>query len=66
VVDGRYQVVLYLHPAARCGAYRRWVKQAAEGELLGSRIGPRLRPRFEVQLPQDHGDVLLVIVGRMH
>lgn len=43
VVDGRYQVVLYRHSAARCGKCRRWVKQAAEGELLGSRIGPRLR-----------------------
>lgn len=43
VVDGVYQVVLYRHPAARCRACRRWVRQPGEGELLGSRIGPRLR-----------------------
>jgi len=43
VVDGIYQVILYRHPAARCDDCRRWVKQAGEGEILGSRIGPRLR-----------------------
>ena len=43
VVDGLYQVVLYRHPAARCDDCRRWVKQAGDGEILGSRIGPRLR-----------------------
>ena len=36
VVDGVYQVVLYRHPAARCRACRRWVRQPGEGELLGS------------------------------
>jgi transposase len=43
VVEGRYQVVLYRHPAARCEDCRRWVTHAGEGEILGSRIGPRLR-----------------------
>jgi hypothetical protein len=43
VVDGVFQVMLYRHPAARCVACRRWVKQAGEGEILGSRIGPQLR-----------------------
>lgn len=43
VVDCVYQVVVYRHPAARCRACRRWVRQPGAGELLGSRIGPRLR-----------------------
>ena len=43
VVDGVYQVILYRHPAARCDVCRGWVKQAGDGEILGSRIGPRLR-----------------------
>ena len=43
VVEGLYQVVLYRHPAARCDDCRQWVKQAGDGEILGSRIGPRLR-----------------------
>jgi len=43
VVDGVYQVVLYRHPMARCRSCRRWVQQPGEGELLHSRIGPRLR-----------------------
>lgn len=43
VVEGVYKVVLYRHPAARCDSCRNWVKQAGDGELLGSRIGPRLR-----------------------
>lgn len=43
VVDGVYQVIVYRHPAARCDDCRNWVRQAGDGELLGSRIGPRLR-----------------------
>jgi transposase len=43
VVDGRRQVVLYRHVAARCKACRNWVKQAYEGELLGSKVGPHAR-----------------------
>lgn len=43
VVNNVYQVVLYRHPVARCRECRRSVQQAGEGELLHSRIGPRLR-----------------------
>ncbi len=43
IVDGVYQVVLYRHGAARCRACRRWVQQAGEGEILGARLGPRIR-----------------------
>jgi hypothetical protein len=43
VIDGVYQVVLYRHVAARCRCCRRWVKQAGEGEILGARLGPRVR-----------------------
>jgi hypothetical protein len=45
VVEGLYKVVLYRHPAARCDSCRNWVKQAGDGELLGSRIGPQLRSK---------------------
>lgn len=43
VIDGQYRVVLYRHPAALCDDCGEWVEQPGEGELLGSRIGPRLR-----------------------
>ena len=43
VVDGVYQVVLFRHSLARCRRCRRWVQQPGDGELLGSRIGPKLR-----------------------
>jgi len=43
VVDGRRQVILYRHAAARCRQCRLWVRQAGEGELLGKRIGPHAR-----------------------
>jgi len=43
IVDGRYHVTLFAHPSARCRDCRRWVQQAAEGEILGSRIGPHVR-----------------------
>jgi len=43
VVDGVYQVILYRHEAARCDNCRNWINQAGDGEILGSRIGPRLR-----------------------
>ena len=45
VVDGRYRVVLYRHPAACCDDCGEWVQQPGEGELLGSRIGPCLRSK---------------------
>lgn len=43
VVDNVHQVVLYRHTPGRCRACRRWVQQAGAGEILGSRIGPRMR-----------------------
>ena len=43
VVDGRLQAVLYRHVVARCRKCRRWVQQAGEGELLGSKVGPQAR-----------------------
>jgi transposase len=43
VVDNVHQVVLYRHTAGRCRRCRRWVQQAGAGEILGSRIGPRMR-----------------------
>ncbi|HJT30771.1 MAG TPA: IS66 family transposase [Pirellulales bacterium] len=43
MVDNVHQVVLYRHAAGRCRACRRWVQQAGAGEILGSRLGPRMR-----------------------
>ncbi|HUY33857.1 MAG TPA: transposase, partial [Pirellulales bacterium] len=43
VVDHRHQVVLFRHIAGRCLDCRRWARQAGPGEILGSRIGPRMR-----------------------
>jgi len=43
VVDKVHQVVLFRHAAGRCRECRRWVRQAGPGEILGSRIGPRMR-----------------------
>jgi len=43
VVGNVYQVVLYRHAAGRCRDCRRWVRQAGPGEILDSRIGPRMR-----------------------
>ena len=43
IIDGRYHVSLFTHPSARCRDCRRWIQQAGEGEILGSRIGPHVR-----------------------
>ena len=43
VVDNRHQVVLFRHTIGRCLDCRRWVQQAGPGEILASRIGPRMR-----------------------
>lgn len=43
IIDGRYHVTLFMHPSARCRDCRRWVQQAGDGEILGSRIGPQVR-----------------------
>ena len=54
VIGGRYHVKLFVHPAARCRDCRRWVQQAGEGEILGSRIGPNARA-IAVYLRNDIG-----------
>jgi len=43
VLDNVHQVVLFRHTAGRCLDCRHWVRQAGPGEILGSRIGPRMR-----------------------
>jgi transposase len=43
ILDGRYRVVLYRHEAAVCGGCGRSVQKPGDGEILHSRIGPRLR-----------------------
>jgi len=45
ILDGVYRVVLYRHAAACCDDCGEWVEQAGDGEILGSRIGPRLRSK---------------------
>lgn len=54
VIDNVHQVVLYRHTAGRCRACRRWVQQATTGEILGSRIGPRMRA-LAIYLRNDIG-----------
>jgi transposase len=41
--EGRPQVTRFRHPLARCLSCRRWVQQPGDGEILHSKIGPRLR-----------------------
>lgn len=43
ILDNVYRVVNYRHEVARCDACGTLVQQPGEGELLGSRIGPKLR-----------------------
>ena len=43
ILDGRYRVVLYRHQAARCDDCDKLVQKPGDGEILHSRIGPRLR-----------------------
>lgn len=45
LIESRLQVVCYRHVRGRCKKCRRWVYQAGEGELLGSKIGPKVRAR---------------------
>ncbi len=45
LIDGRAQVTLFCRPQARCRDCRRWVRQAGEGEILDSMIGPSLRSK---------------------
>ncbi|MEI6541355.1 MAG: transposase [Planctomycetota bacterium] len=43
ILDGRYRVVLYRHQAAPCDDCDKLVQKPGDGEILHSRIGPRLR-----------------------
>lgn len=54
LVDKVHQVTLYRHLAGRCRNCRRWVRQAGPGEILDSRIGPRMRA-LAIYLRNDIG-----------
>ena len=43
IVDHEHRTTCFRHAVARCLACRRFVQQAGAGEILGSRIGPRMR-----------------------
>ena len=43
IIDGVYCVVCYQHQPGRCDDCGAWVQQPGEGEILCSRIGPKLR-----------------------
>ena len=43
VLDGPRQLILYRPAAGRCQKCCLWVRQAEDGELLGSRVGPHAR-----------------------
>ena len=43
IIDGMYRVVCYRHEAGCCDNCGASVSQPGDGEILGSRIGPRLR-----------------------
>ena len=43
IVDRVHQTTCFRHAVGRCLACRRFVQQAGPGEILGSRIGPRMR-----------------------
>ncbi len=43
ILDGRYRVVLYRHPAAGCDDRGKLVLKRGDGEILHSRIGPQQR-----------------------
>jgi transposase len=54
IVDHRHQTTCFRHAAGRCLGCRRFVQQAGPGEVLGSRIGPRLRA-LAIYLRNDIG-----------
>jgi transposase len=57
LVAGCPHVTLFRHPKARCRSCRSWVQTPAEGEILGSMIGPQLRA-IAVYLHTDIGMTL--------
>lgn len=54
IVDYRHQTTCFRHAAGRCLGCRRFVRQAGPGEVLGSRIGPRMRA-LAIYLRNDIG-----------
>lgn len=43
IVDRVHQTTCFRHAVGRCRGCRRFVQQAGRGEVLGSRLGPRMR-----------------------
>lgn len=54
IVDQVHQTTCFRHAAGRCLGCRRFVRQAGPGEILGSRIGPRMRA-LAIYLRNDIG-----------
>ncbi|MGH7135647.1 MAG: IS66 family transposase, partial [Pirellulales bacterium] len=54
IVDHEHQTTCFRHAVGRCLACRRFVQQAGPGEILGSRIGPRMRA-LAIYLRNDIG-----------
>jgi hypothetical protein len=54
IVDHRHQTTCFRHAGGRCLGCRRFVQQAGPGEVLGSRIGPRMRA-LAIYLRNDIG-----------
>lgn len=54
LVDHQHQTTCFRHAVGRCLACRRFVQQAGPGEILGSRIGPRMRA-LAIYLRNDVG-----------
>lgn len=54
IVDHRRQTTCFRHAVGRCLTCRRFVQQAGPGEILGGRIGPRMRA-LAIYLRNDIG-----------
>ncbi len=54
ILDHRHQTMCFRHAVGRCLGCRRFVQQAGPGEVLGSRIGPRMRA-LAIYLRNDIG-----------
>lgn len=54
IVDHVHQTTCFRHAVGRCLGCRRFVRQAGPGEILGSRIGPRMRA-LAIYLRNDIG-----------
>lgn len=54
IVDRTHQTTCFRHAVGRCLGCRRFVQQTGPGEILGSRIGPRMRA-LAIYLRNDIG-----------